>query len=345
MTEPRIFDTAEQRFQSNAVDELGVGLAMRAGKFMFPDVVDSRLSVMIFHRILPEPDPLLPYEITIQQFRKEIAALAKHFTILPLGEGLRRLHDGTLPAFSLCLTFDDGYRDNYTLAMPVLREHGVSATFFIASGYLDSGIMWNDALLDIVRRWPHDEIDLTDWGIPKYRMESLLDRRTTWQSLFKWMRRIGSRGRSELLDRMARQMPAGLATDLMLTREQVKGLHAQGMEIACHTRSHPILTRISDQAVRNEIMESRTDLEELTQSPVRFFAYPNGVPGDDYGDREMKIVAECGFEAAFSTAWGVVTKDSDKLQMPRFTPWDKALTRFVTRLILSRKQVTPQLAS
>lgn len=341
MTEPMKFATTDKGFRSTIADTLGVSLVATAARVILPNVMHSRLSVLIFHRILPEPDPLLPYEITFQQFRKEMEALAKHFTILPMEEGLRRLHDGTLPPFSLCLTFDDGYRDNYTFALPVLRELGVRATFFIASGYLDSGIMWNDALLEIVRRWPDDEIDLSDWGIPRYPVQSLESRRNTWRYLFKWMRRVGHRGRSELLERLSRGLPSALATDLMLTTEQVRELHAEGMEIGCHTRSHPILSGITEERVREEIQGSRNDLEELIQAPVRYFAYPNGVPGDDYGQREVAIVADCGFDAAFSTAWGVVTNECDTLQLPRFTPWDKSITRFIMRFILSRKQVSP----
>lgn len=341
MTEPIRYGDSRYEFRSSKIDTLGAGLLAKVGGYVFPTSVHSRLSVLIFHRILPEPDPLLPYEITAKQFAAEIEALAKHFAILPLHEGLSRLRDNTLPPYALCLTFDDGYRDNFTIALPILQSLGIKATFFIASGYLDGGRMWNDTLLTIVRRWSGESIDLTDWGIPRIKMQDLAQRQQAWGLLFRWMRRIGTRGRDEMLERLVRQLPESLPTDLMMTREQVQQLHRVGMEIGCHTRSHPILTRLPEDAARAEIVNAKRELEELTQDEVRYFAYPNGTPGDDYGMRDVNLVSAAGFDAAFSTSWGVVTRDWDQFQIPRFTPWDRNLSRFTARFILSRARMKP----
>lgn len=314
-----------------------ISLTARIVRMVFPEAFDSRLSVLIFHRILAKSDPLLPHEITVQDFRKEMAILSRHFSVLPLNEGIARLRNGTLPPFALCLTFDDGYRDNYTGALPVLREFGLKATFFVASGFLENGLMWNDALLEVVRRWPGEYIDLSDWGVVRLPMQTIEDRRRSWNLLFKWMRRIGVRGRSEMLERLMQGFPSVVRNDLMLTKEQVQQLHSEGMEIGCHTRSHPILSRISEDEACNEILGSRRELEELIQAPVRYFAYPNGVPGEDYGTRDVRLVEKCGFDAAFTTAWGAATQDADRFQLPRFTPWDKEMTKYLVRLILSRR--------
>lgn len=345
MTEPIRYGDSRYEFRSSRFDTFGAGLLAKVGGYVFPDSVHSRLSVLIFHRVLPEPDPLLPYEITAKQFAAEVEALARHFTILPLREGLERLRDNTLPPYALCLTFDDGYRDNYTIALPILQALGIKATFFIASGYLDGGRMWNDTLLTIVRRWREEMIDLTDWGIPPIPMRDLAQRQQAWGMLFRWMRKIGTHGRDEMLARLTQRLPEDLPADLMMTRDQVRQLHRDGMEIGCHTRSHPILTRLPEEAARAEIADSKRELEELTQAEVRYFAYPNGAPGDDYGQRDVKLVAEAGFDAAFSTSWGVVTRDWDRFQIPRFTPWDRNLSRFTARFILSRSKMKPDRVS
>ncbi len=345
MTEQLSHGNTRDGFRSSRVDMFAAGAMARLGRVVFPDAVHSRLSVLIFHRILPAPDPLLPYENTANQFASEIRALAKHFAILPLGEGLARLRNNDLPPYAISLTFDDGYRDNVTVALPILKALNINATFFIASGYLDSGRMWNDTLLSIIRGWPDKEINLADWGVPRIPMDGLAARQRAWGLLFRWMRKIGVRGRTEILERLGRRVPGGLPCDLMLTRKQVQQLHQGGMEIGCHTRSHPILTRLSEAQAREEILGSRTDLEELIQDEVRYFAYPNGVPGDDYGIRDVNIVKEAGFDAAFSTSWGVVTRDWDRFQIPRFTPWDRNLSRFTARLIVSRSRMKPHRAT
>lgn len=345
MTEPNRFLASGMEYGTSRVSLLGVRLTAAAARLVFPETAHSRLSVLIFHRILEEPDPLLPHEISAPQFRQEMLILSRQFSVLPLHEGLARLADGTLPPFALCITFDDGYRDNYAVALPILREYGLNATFFVASGYLDGGVMWNDALLDTMRRWPDDEIDLSGWGIARLSMRTLEDRRKAWSQLFKWMRRIGLRGRSEMLDGLLRKLPSAPPTDLMLTREQVRQLHSAGMEIGCHTRTHPILSRIREDQVYDEIVSSRRDLEELIQAPVRYFAYPNGVPEEDFGTRDVSIVENCGFEAAFTTAWGAATREGDRFQLPRFTPWDKGLSKYLLRLILSRRIAANQVST
>ncbi len=345
MTEPVLTSPDGLGVRSVLADVLGVRLVSLAGRTVFPETVAGRLSILIFHRILTEPDPLLPEEITAREFWQDMQMLGKHFNVLPLSEGLRRLKEDSLPPYSLCLTFDDGYRDNYTVAFPILKRLGLPATFFVATGYLDGGRMWNDSLREILRSWPEDVIDLSDWGIPVLGMHTLEDRRKHWKMLFRWMRRIGMAGRGELIGHLAAQLNRPLPDDLMLESEHVRELHRAGMEIGCHTDSHPILKRIDDRCAEDEIVRSRTALETLIQAPVRYFAYPNGVPGDDYEIRHARIVERCGFEAAFSTAWGVASPDSDRFQLPRFTPWDKTSARFALRFILSRRQTSYRLAA
>lgn len=316
---------------------LGSKFVSGVGRALWPEAVEGRLSILIYHRILPRPDPLLPNEVAADQFRDNMQMLADRFNVLDLSEGLQRLKDGTLPPLAVCLTFDDGYRDNCTVALPVLKELGLPATFFIATGYLDGGRMWNDTLLEIIRNWPQNAIDLQDWGVPLIGMATSVERQKAWQILFRWMRRIGMRGRDEMLARLQARVKSPLPVDLMMTTEHVRTLHAEAMEIGCHTDKHPILTRVSNDVVHSEITRSRSRLEDIIQAPVRFFAYPNGIPSDDYNPDHVNIVKGLGFKAAFSTAWGAAKPSSNLFELPRFTPWDRTSPEFALRLILSRR--------
>tara|TARA_R110001583_G_scaffold195457_1_gene373807 strand:- start:7616 stop:8605 length:990 start_codon:yes stop_codon:yes gene_type:complete len=326
-------------------DVVGTNMVTAAGRLLFPEASNGRLSVLIFHRVIAEPDPLLPDEMTAAHFLKDMQILARQFNVLSLPEALKRLHDGTLPPYALTLTFDDGYRDNFTVALPVLKRLGLPATFFVATGFLDGGRMWNDTLLEILRRWPHDSIDLADWGVPAISVASVEEKRKAYRSLQRWLRRIGLKGRDRFLEMLGARLGESLPTDLMMSSEHVTALSRSGMEIGCHTVSHPILSRVSDEIAHAEIMGAKRRLEALTGKPVRYFAYPNGVPGDDYDIRHVRAVAECGFDAAFSTAWGVATTGCDMYQLPRFTPWDRTSARYVLRFLLSRRQVTCKLVS
>ena len=112
----------------------------------------ARLSILIFHRVHAARDELFPGEPTAEEFERLVRHLGTFFVALPLAEAIRSLAAGTLPARALCITFDDGYADNLTIAAPILARHSMPATVFVATGFLDEGCMWNDRVTRSFRR-------------------------------------------------------------------------------------------------------------------------------------------------------------------------------------------------
>jgi peptidoglycan/xylan/chitin deacetylase (PgdA/CDA1 family) len=119
----------------------------------------------------------------------------------------------------------------------------------------------------------------------------------------------------------------------MMRPLQLQRLCALGMDIGAHTVTHPILTRIAPSAAADEMRTSRRELERIVRRPVPLFAYPNGVPDQDYSAEHVALVRECGFAAAVTTAWGAASSKSDRFQLPRFTPWDRSRLRYGARLL------------
>ncbi len=118
------------------------------------------LSILVFHRVLPEPDPLFPDCRMRRGFARSVGWLHRWFNVLPLDEAIGRLAGGTLPERAAAITFDDGYADNFTVALPLLRERGSTATFFVATGFLDGGRMLNDTIIEAIRRCSRENLDL-----------------------------------------------------------------------------------------------------------------------------------------------------------------------------------------
>jgi peptidoglycan/xylan/chitin deacetylase (PgdA/CDA1 family) len=133
--------------------------------------------------VLPEPDPLFPTEIDVDQFDRILGWLGRWFHVMPLQEAAPRLGNGTLPPRAACLTFDDGYADNFTHALPALTRHGLHATFFIATGVLDGGRMWNDTVIEGIRATPHEEIDFSTIGLGRLPVRTIEDKRAALASL------------------------------------------------------------------------------------------------------------------------------------------------------------------
>lgn len=298
----------------------------------------ARLSVLIFHRVLREQDPLFPDEMHARRFEAVCGWLAGWFNVLPLDRAISALKAGTLPARSASITFDDGYADNLQVALPILRKHGLTATFFIATGFLDGGRMWNDSIVESVRACAATSLDL-DWlGLGRFPLSSLHERRSAITSLIKQIKYRPLAERLELGAQLAIQTRAHLPNDLMMTSEQVKTMHQFGMQIGAHTVSHPILARLSDAQAGLEILDSKNILEQLLGERVGLFAYPNGKPEEDYTSRSVAIVRDMGFDAAVTTHWGVSRSGDDLFQIPRFTPWDTSKLRFGARMLTNLRR-------
>lgn len=293
----------------------------------------ARLSVLMFHRVLPEPDALFAGEMHARLFDSVCAWLARWFNVLPLDEAARRLSAGTLPARAACITFDDGYADNLHVALPILQKHGLMATFFIATGFLNGGRMWNDSIIETVRACDKPQLDLSPLGLGAHELGSTAAKKAAITALIDQIKYLPVDERITITESMAQLAGVTLPGDLMMRSDEVKALRDAGMQIGAHTVSHPILARLDDAQARQEIAESREFLERLLGERVGLFAYPNGKPGEDYTPRSVEVVRELAFDAAVSTEWGASSQGDDELQIKRFTPWDQTSWRFGARML------------
>jgi peptidoglycan/xylan/chitin deacetylase (PgdA/CDA1 family) len=288
---------------------------------------------LIYHRALRAPDPLLPDEVDAAALDWQVSLMAREFNVLSLEEACERMAAGTLPARAAAITFDDGYADNVEVAMPILRRHGLTATFFVATAYLGGGVMFNDRIIAAVRQAPAGVLDLEPIALGRHPLRDTRDRRAAIAALIRALKYRPPQERAALTDDVVARSGARLPAELMMRPEQVKALRQGGMSVGGHTATHPILARISPAEARVEVERGRTDLEGILNERVTLFAYPNGEPRQDYGPEHVAMVKELGFRAAVSTRWAFARRSDDSFQLPRCTPWDRTPRRFGARLI------------
>lgn len=293
----------------------------------------ARLSILIYHRVLPETDTFNQWDVTTGEFNDQMDLLARHFSPLPLTEAIERLATGSLPARAVCVTFDDGYADNAEVALPILIRHKVPATFFVATGYLDGGRMWNDTVGESIRVLAAPTLDLKHWGLGTFVLDSDDSRREAISIILPALKYLPAAEREARAAQLGELAGVASQSSLMMREDQVREMHNAGMEIGAHTVTHPILLNTAPDIARREIVESGKRLAEIVRRPVRLFAYPNGKPGVDYGPDHVRMVRDAGYLAAVSTGWGVATAKSDRFQLPRFTPWDRTPGRFMLRMV------------
>lgn len=274
-----------------------------AAGFLSPSGGMARLAVFCYHRVLESPDPRRPEEPTVEEFTEDVSLIASTFNVLTFGEAAERLAQGNLPARAACITFDDGYVDNFAIAAPVLRAFGVPATIFVCGGAIDTGIMWNDLVIEAHSRETVHDLSGGIQGELDAIKYSPVDER--WD---RAMRRF-------------RDADIGDYPRLMMTREMVRQLSEDGFEIGGHTINHPILAVISEESARREIESSYEWVSETTGLAPRSFAYPNGIPGHDFAGNHERMVHEAGYSAAVSTQWAIATPKSNPFSLPRIGPW------------------------
>lgn len=292
------------------------------------------LTTLIFHRVVPIPDPFRPGEPDPLQFDQLMRFIAKHFSVLSLSEAIDRLERGTLPRRTCSITFDDGYADNLMIALPILEKYHLPATVFVATGYLDGGCMFNDAIIDSISFAKKAAIDLEDLDLGILPIASNEDKNTAISAILNHIKFSPPKLRAQQVTHVinaaeCRELP----TNLMLTSQQVRELEQRGVEIGGHTDKHTILNTLDDDEALEEILTGKNRLESIISKPITSFAYPNGKPGRDYSPRHAALVKKAGFKRAVSTAQGVAVRNSDIFQLPRFTPWGNNKFKMAMQLI------------
>lgn len=315
----------------NALLRLATGFYAPAGP-------RSRLSVFYFHRALAQPDPLLPGEPDARAFDEILGWIGAQFRVLDPLEACERLFVGSLPERPAVITFDDGYRDNHAVALPLLRRHRMKAAFFIATGYLDNGMMFNDRVIEAVRRCQADSIQLpaiSGTGPRILPLGGIDQRRHALDEILDSIKFLPPDERLEQVERLERQCDVGSGQPgaMMMTPEQVADLQRQGMQVGGHTRTHPILRVLDDGEASAEISGGREDLKAILGEAPALFAYPNGKRGRDYDLRDEHLVELAGFSYAFATDNAAADCNCSRFAIPRFTPWDRTRLRFGVRAL------------
>ncbi|MEO6065616.1 MAG: polysaccharide deacetylase family protein [Lysobacterales bacterium] len=311
------------------------GAWMRAAAAaLSPAGARARLTILIFHRVRATPDSLFPGAMDARMFRERMEWARSWFRILPLREAVAALKRGVLPPRAMSVTFDDGYADNQEIALPILRDLDLHATFFVASAFIDGGCMWNDGVIEALRRSRHPRLDLSPLGLGVHALDSDAARRSVIEALLTALKYRSPRERLESVEALATIAGVAVPNDLMMTTSAVRDLAAAGMDIGAHTMTHPILARIASAEARNEIAGGREALAGMVGRSIDLFAYPNGRPGIDYTHEHVAMVRALGFGAAVSTRRGAARSSETSLfELPRFTPWDRTPGRWGIRLL------------
>lgn len=286
--------------------------------------------VLLYHRVnrLPKTGfcPTRDLSVHPDQFDAQIRFVKEQFDVIPLRQLVEILRVGRdLPARNVAaLTFDDGYEDNLTEALPVLKRHGLPATIFVPPGIMDSAeFLWHDWLEMLLARAGRKRLlvenDLLDYEAP---IRTRGEKWHAYEILAEKLLIMPVRLRAQALNEIGQLLgipsfPRRDRDHQLLTWEQLRQMRRSGlMEVGNHSMNHMIVSALKGPELAYEIGEAHRRLMEEMKETVDLFAYPNG-RACDIGGAAAALVKDLGYRAAFSTVPGVVTADTDPFLIPR----------------------------
>lgn len=300
-------------------------------------VADGRFQILVYHRVGATADrfhPATPAGV----FERQMRYLRRHFNVLSLTALLQAVERREVPARAVAVTFDDGYADLYRYVFPIVREHRVPITVFLATGFIGTDRpMWNDAVAAALRETRCPALS----GLPDCRPFPLATPAQREEALLRGLSVLKYRPlreRDDLVTQILRSLKVPEYTGpRMLRWEEVKLMHAGGVEFGAHTVQHPILTRLTPTERWYEIVNSKRAIEERLQAPVTHFAYPNGT-ARDFDDVTKMLVQKAGFASAASMIFGTNTSETDRYALRRGGPCEDRLSVFAVKLWWYRRR-------
>jgi len=270
-------------------------------------------------------------------FSRQILFLSRLYRVYTAGELALSLRKGLFPKRAVCITFDDGYKDIFSTAFPLLNKLGLRATLFLSTGPLETGEpLWHDKMfcsfaLTKKRVWNFrgKEFDLRS---PAQRVEAVAISE-------RWLKSLDERERKEAVDDLLADLNVSKNAVLKnlpkVTWGEVRSMADVGIEIGAHTISHPILSRLSRARQEEEIVGSIEVIEKRIGIRPKVFSYPNGKEGD-FDDNTIAILRKAGILAAYTTMPGVNRLGADPYGLRRGGAWSGNILKFAFQMLRCR---------
>jgi peptidoglycan/xylan/chitin deacetylase (PgdA/CDA1 family) len=289
-----------------------------------------------YHRVGDAGGPFFP-GFPAEEFDRQCAFLARHYEVVPLVELGERLRAGDPVGHLASISFDDGYRDNLEVALPILERHGLPATIFLPTRAIDTGEpLWHDRVALIFERTRCDRVVLEVGG--REHAFDLPDTRARLTAMTGALRALKTVRETEVDGAVESLRSAAGVADYrplwrdMLDWDDVRAMIPRGIDFGAHSVHHSILAHLSTDEVRREVTESKRRIEDETGEACRVFAYPNGEPGVDFTPEIEAMVAEAGFTCAGSRGFDANPRGGNPYNILRWTPEGYTLPYLALRM-------------
>lgn len=296
-----------------------VSLMHRAGVFApFRRANRGKALILMYHRFCAEADGI---STSARCFVEQLDYLTEHYKIVPLSVLAGYVTSGLpVPPGLAAITIDDGYRDCFDIAYPILRELNIPATAFVVTDFVDQATwLWTDKVRYLTSRASSSllEAHIDDHPL-RIKLEGQISRLKGAERVNTELKLIADEAKDNAIREIAASLDVPLpevppAEFFPLTWEQVREMDSNGIEIGSHTVTHPILTKIGLDRLRYELCESRSRLVSELGRSVELLGYPNG----NHDLAVQQEAARAGYKCAVTADYGLNNGNSNPLALKR----------------------------
>lgn len=278
--------------------------------------VRDRLLILMYHRFSASSHGT---RVSADQFREHLRYLSKHANPISLQDGLTALATrGPLPPNPVVITIDDGYRDAYDIALPVLREFNFNATLFAITDFVDRRCwVWTDIMRFILQQSGGGQRQTIPTSAGEFHVsgdDSSLDADEINGRLKKMPDQVKDKVIQEIAEALNVEVPSRPTSDFEpLSWDQAREMDSTSIQIESHTVTHPILTEVDEARLDDELVRSKVRLEKMLDRGVNYFCYPNG----NVNVRVRDAVVRAGYRGAVTTNFGFNKSRVDPFMVDR----------------------------
>lgn len=282
-----------------------------------------RAVVLMYHSVVEEPEQTAN-TIRISQsrasFESQMSALSRRFNPVSIEQVMEFADGRRLPPWSVAVTFDDGFADNYDVVLPILSRYGIPATFYIMVNAVETGtppwyVRLNFAFsTTTVTAWKHPENGQT------FEIASADGKKAALSIAWDLGAARSGTAQEQLMHQIEESLqiePLDARSGLMMNWDQVRALKKAGHIIGAHTLSHPNLAHVTEGEARSEIRGCKERLEEKLSEPIQHFSYPHPALDPHWSGQTFQITREAGFRSAMLTTFGSVLPGDQPLSLKR----------------------------
>ncbi len=278
----------------------------------------GKLPVVMYHRFSQAEEF---GKTSLSVFENHLDYLTRCYKVISLNDAISHLGSGSLlPPRSVVITIDDGYRDFYEIAFPVLRQRGLPATLYAVTDFVDQKCwIWTDIARFILTQTVRERINLEIEGkLIERHLGNLASRLSAAGSVNTELKKLGDGEKDRILAAFAKAMGVEVP-DIppsefdSITWDKAREMEKAGIDIGSHTATHPILTNVDEQRLESELMISRTAVQEKLQKDAVHFCYPNG----NVSRRERDAAEKAGYASAVTTEIRLCENGEDTFLLPR----------------------------